>query len=361
MALKQKPKNNGETNMNLFKSVGISVGLFLAVIFCLLTFRFINVAPTDVAVVVDKFGHKVDPMPLGVGYQFYNGWSTDMVTYHIAARSFPKDSMSTDNSANEYNMSLKTIDGQGVKVDMTIIYSLNAKDVPALHSVVGPDYEDQILLPQVRSEARIAIGSYTSEQMYDGKVREQIQAAIKQKLVAALAKYPAINIQDVLMRDFAWENPDYQHLIEQKKIAAQQVEVNKNLVAASLEMAQKQQADAEGNKLQAVQEAEGKGESLKAVAEGNAASIKINADAERYKLEQEAAGNLARYKAEAEGKKLAAEALGGGQYVVALKFAESLSPDLKVVAYPTGAPGTTSLMDLTGVFGQMFKKQEAQQ
>lgn len=97
---------------------------------------------------------------------------------------------------------------------------------------------------------------------------------------------------------------------------------------------------------------------MKAVqeAEGRAQSAKIEADANRYKLEQEAAGNLARYKAEAEGKRLQAEALGGGQNVVALAFAEKISDKLQIWGVPVGQQNS-SIMDLSGVFGKMFKKE----
>lgn len=316
---------------------------FIIFLFLIMTFGWVNVHPTEVAVEIDKVGGHVKQEPLGVGYHFFNHFTTDMVTYQVSARSFPHDSMNSDQHANEWNMSLKTIDGQGIDVDMTIIYSLNAKDVPNLHAAVGPSYEDQILLPQVRSEARIAIGQYTAEQMYDGKVREQIQASIKEKLVAAIAKYPAINIQDALMRDFRWQNAEFQKMIEAKKIASQQVEVNKNLALAQGENAKQVEAQALGQKLKAIQEAEGRAESMK-----------IEADAQRYKLEQEAAGQLAKYKAEAEGKRLSAEALGGGANVVALEFAKNIPPTMQTFGIPMGA-NNTSIMDVNGVFGKMFK------
>ena len=108
-------------------------------------------------------------------------------------------------------------------------------------------------------------------------------------------------------------------------------------------MAKKQEADARGKKLMAIQDAE-----------GEAQAKKINADAERYKLEQEAAGKLAGYKADAEGKKLQAEALGGGSNVVALKFAENIPDKLQIWGVPVGNQNT-SIMDISGVFGNMFK------
>jgi regulator of protease activity HflC (stomatin/prohibitin superfamily) len=327
--------------------IGAAILVFLGIFIFFLTFGWVNVQPTEVAVQVNKIGHSVSPEPLGVGYRTFNRWSTDMVVYHIGAQSYPRDSMGTDQHQNEWNMSLKTKDGQGVDVDFTVIFSLNAKDVPALHQQVGQDFETQILLPQIRSEARIAIGQYSAEDMYDGKIRDTIQGAIKEKLSAALSKYPAINIQSALMRDFRFQNPEFQKAIEQKKLAAQTVEVNKNLALASAEMAKKMEQDALGEKLKAIQKAE-----------GEAQAKKVNADGERYKLEQEAAGKLAGYKADAEGKKLAAEALGGGQFVVALKFAESLPPTFRTFVVPVGQ-NTTSLFDINGLTKGLFSKEIA--
>ncbi len=319
---------------------------FLAVIgiavFLVVSFGWVNVQPTEVAVEINKIAGKVGEKPLGVGYHFFNRWVTDMVIYKVAARAYPSDTLASE-EAKKYSLELKTNDGQNVEVDLTIIFALDAQGVPALHQQVGSNYEDQILLPQIRSEARLAIGSFSAEEIYQGKVRDTMQQAIKQKLVDVLAKYPAIHIHDALIRHFSF-SPDFQKAIEQKKLAGQQVEINKNRALAQEEEAKRQEAEARGGKLKAIQEAEGR-----------AQSAKIEADANRYKLEQEAAGNLARLKANAEGQRLLADAVGGGQNVVALKFAENLSDKLQIYGYPVGQQ-TTSIMDVSGVFGQMFKK-----
>ena len=319
------------------------VALFVVVLILIfMPIGIITVQPNEVAVEVDKVGHKVVSEPQGVGYHIFNRWSTDMVAYIVSSRAYPSDTTGSE-KGKDYTLTLKTNDGQNIDVDLTIIYSLNAKDVPNLHQQIGTHYEEQILLPQIRSEARIAIGNYTAEEIYTGKARDEIQGAIKKRLTDVLAKYPAIQIQDALMRHFSF-SVEFEKAIEQKKMAAQKVEINKNLAAAQEQEALRVEAEARGNKLKTVQEAEGR-----------AQSVKIEADASRYKLEQTAAGNLAIYKADAEGKKLQAEALGGGQNVVALKFAENIPDKLQIWGIPVGA-NNTSLMDLTGVFGNMFKK-----
>lgn len=127
-------------------------------------------------------------------------------------------------------------------------------------------------------------------------------------------------------------------------LAAQQVEINRNKALAEEEEAKRKEAQARGEKLKTIQEAEGR-----------AASVKIEADAQRYKLEQEATGNLAIYQAEAEGKRLLTQAVGGGQYVVGLKFAERLAPGVQTITVPISENGNY-LMDISGIMKQALNK-----
>ena len=336
---------NSVTNLKWRKEYGMRMGGLIlgVVVFVILvvSFGWVNVHPTAVAVEINKVAGKVNDTPKGVGYHFYNRWITDMVIYKVSARAYPSDTLASE-EAKKYSLELKTNDGQNVQVDLTIIYALDPRMVPQIHQQIGVNYEDQILLPQVRSEARLAIGSYSAEAIYQGKVRDQMQQAIKDKLVAGLSKYPAIKIHDALIRHFSF-SPDFERAIEQKTLAAQQVEINRNRALAQEEESKRQEAEARGFKLKAVQEAEGR-----------AQSAKIEADASRYKLEQEAAGNLAIYKANAEGQKLLSDALGGGQNVVALKFAENIPDKLQIWGLPVGQQ-STSLMDVSGIFSQMLK------
>lgn len=336
-----KRKMKGRSEM---KIGGIAIAV-LACVFLMVfifTFGWINVHPTEVAVEVSKTGHKVMEMPRGVGYHVFNRFSTDMVIYKVAARPFPTQTAKSERSS-EYTMELKTNDGQNISVDLTIIYSLKANEVPQLHQQIGPNYEDEIILPQLRSEARLTIGEFSAEEIYQGKVRDAIQEKVKEKLIKSLCIYPAMQIQSALLRHFEFSK-EYQLSIEQKKLAAQKVEINKNLAEAEKQAAFQKENLAMGEKLKAIQDAE-----------GTAGAKKINADAERYRLEQEAIGKLAGYKADAEGKKLAAEALGGGQNVVALKFAETLPLTFQTFVVPVGQ-NTTSLMDINGLTKGLFSK-----
>ncbi len=326
-------------------SIGMAVLIVIVGLFFLMTFGWITVDPTEVAVQVNKIGGTVSPEPLGVGYHFYNRWKTDMAKYDIAVRSWPED-VEKSEKKTEFTLELKTKDGQKCFIDVTLLVALRKNEVPELHKQIGATWATQVLLPQMRSESRIVIGSYTAEELYDGTVRDKVQQAITTKLVASMAKYPAIDVKDSLLRHLEFD-PSFEKAILDKKLAAQTVEINKNLAKAQEEMAKKQEAEARGLKLQAVQ-----------AAEGRAAAVKVEADAERYRLEQDAAGSLAKYKAEAEGKRLLTEAIGGGANLVALTFAQNIPDKLQIWGIPTGQ-NNTSLMDVSGIFGGMFPKTAA--
>jgi regulator of protease activity HflC (stomatin/prohibitin superfamily) len=307
------------------------------------TAGLVGIQATEAGVKINKLANTVDEKPLPVGWHLYNRIKTSIFVYRVSAKSFPIEADLADTrKAGRFTLELKTKDGQDISVDMTMIYALKTVDVPRLHQDVGPTFEEDVLLPQMRSEGRIVIGSFQAEEIYQGEVRGKIQTGIRDKLTGSLSKYPAIEVRDVLIRDFAFKS-EFQQAIEQKKLAAQKIEINKNEALAAEEMAKKMEADARGSRLMAVQTATGKAD-----------AVKLEADAEKYKLEQQAAGQLAVFRAEAEGKRLLADALGGGSNVVALKFAENIPDKLQIWGIPTGQQ-SVSIMDLSDTFSGMFK------
>jgi len=303
-----------------------------------------EIKPTEVGVVIKKYEGRIVEQPISVGYHLYNPFATDIAVYDIAARSFPDTEKSE--KSEKYTLDVKTKDGQNVDIDLTIIFSLRAGEVPQLHKQVGVSYSQQIIMPQIMAESRSVIGAYGAEDLYDGASRDTIQVTLKKRMESQFNKYPAVQLHDVLIRSFRF-SPAFEKAIEDKKIASQQVEVNKQRALAQEEESKRQEAQARGEKLKYLQEAEAKMNAAKMEAQGQAEAIKLNADANRYKLIAEAEGKLAIYKSDAEGKKLAAQALGGGHNVVALKFAETLPANLKVI----GVPMTDSSMNIMSMQG----------
>ncbi len=113
------------------------------------------------------------------------------------------------NTMTPYNVRIKEVELKSIKVltnngleidmDLTLRYSLITEKVAVLHDRVGQNYENSIVIPEIRSATREVIGKYSPEELYSAK-REIIQEEITGKTESALkAKY--INLDAVRIRN----------------------------------------------------------------------------------------------------------------------------------------------------------------
>jgi hypothetical protein len=103
--------------------------------------------------------------------------------------------------------------------------------------------------------------------------------------------------------------------------------------------------------------AEGQKQKQKRIKEAEAEKEELRLQGEGKKLRdiEIAAGNLALFKAKAEGTRLQVLAYGSGDTYASVKWAESIGPDFQVYGVPTGAPSTSSIVDLNSVIQGAFK------
>ena len=113
------------------------------------------------------------------------------------------------NTLTAYNVRIKEVPLKGIKVltnngleidmDLTLRYSLTPEKVAVLHDIVGQNYENSIVIPEIRSATREVIGKYSPEELYSAK-REIIQKEITNKTEVAL-KTKYINLDAVRIRN----------------------------------------------------------------------------------------------------------------------------------------------------------------
>ena len=286
-----------------------------------------DIAPGEVGLEIKMIGSDrgIKKETLNTGTRWIEPFTIDVVTY---------DTRKKQHTVTDMNAS--TQDGQPIQVDISLEVGLNDKNVPYLHENVGRNYFNQIVYPALRSEVRNATSQLKSSLVYTGKGRQHIQEAVLKTLSTKFATY-GIDI-DVNLRDITFTNADFVGALEEKAVATEREVIKKREAAAAEQEAIRVANIAEGIKQQDIKRAEAK--SRAAALEG----IGL-----RKKLEQEAKGNLAIAKAKAEGTRLQVQAYGSGKTYASVKWAENLAPKLKVYGIPTGAAGTTSLMDLNGM------------
>jgi regulator of protease activity HflC (stomatin/prohibitin superfamily) len=287
-----------------------------------------------------KQGIKVNPLEPGLYMHIPH--LTEVVKYPVKEQQYH---MFKETEMTRDDVSFKTKDGQKAWIDVTVRYRLLFDKLSVLHREYGGTYIESVLRPTVRSLVNNKLGEFSAEQIYDGKTRQTVAKDIGELMNVGYqgqrgTREMGLEIVDVLFRRFEFTE-EYQAAIELKRIASEQ-----NL--AAVELAKKKEAEARGEKLAVIQKAEGEAE-----------QVRLEADAGLYAKLKEAEGIEAVGKAEAMAQSALADALGGGGEVVRLEFARHLAPSFQVWGIPTGDK-TSSVMDLSGLFGSMFPKGSAQ-
>lgn len=297
-----------------------------------------EIDPGEVGLVVQMIGNNrgIQEDPLATGTHWIEPFSNDVVTYDTRAQQYylydPK---------SDAGVPAATMDGQPILVDVSLEVSLLPSNVKNLHQGIGSRYYDQVVYPKARSLIREWTARKLSDEIYTGEGRKFVQDGIESELHKMLAD-KGINVI-VNLRDIVFTNKGFVATLERKAEAAQKVIIAEREAEAAVNNAKKVANDAEGEKQKRIKAAEAEREELR-----------LNGEGERLKQEEIAKGILAIKKAEAEGARLQVQAYGDGKTYASVKWAENLGPNVKVYGIPTGAPGTSSIVDLNGVIKNAF-------
>jgi len=136
-----------------------------------------------------------------------------------------------------------TQEGLQVGIDLTVWHHLDPLRVVDLHQHIGPDYEDKIIRPAVRSVIRMVISEYAVMDVYSSR-RAAIQDEINAK-VKALVEKDGFVIDEVVLRDVRFTD-DFSKAIEAKQIAQQSAEQMKYVLEKEQREAERKVIEAQG-------------------------------------------------------------------------------------------------------------------
>ena len=89
-------------------------------------------------------------------------------------------------------------EGLDIGADIDVVYRLEQKHAKDVYLGVGKNYDEIILIPQLRSIIRNVISGYEAKALYDDKIRTEIRNKILNELVLKMGD-SGIIIDDVLM------------------------------------------------------------------------------------------------------------------------------------------------------------------
>ena len=136
-----------------------------------------------------------------------------------------------------------TQEGLQVGIDLTVWHHLDPDKVIAIHQRIGPDYEEKIIRPAVRSVIRLVISEYAVMDVYSAK-RAKIQDEINDH-IKKLVQDDGFVIDEVVLRDVRF-TPEFTKAIEAKQIAQQAAEQMKYTLEKEEKEAERKVIEARG-------------------------------------------------------------------------------------------------------------------
>jgi len=136
-----------------------------------------------------------------------------------------------------------TQEGLQVGIDLTVWHHVDPLKVANIHQKIGPDYEEKIIRPAVRSVIRLVISEYPVMDVYSSK-RAQIQDEINVKIKQLLEKDGFI-IDEVVLRDVRFTE-EFTKAIEAKQVAQQAAEQMKYTLEKEQKEAERKVIEATG-------------------------------------------------------------------------------------------------------------------
>ena len=136
-----------------------------------------------------------------------------------------------------------TKEGLQVGIDLTVWHHLDPQRLVDIHQKIGPDYEDKIIRPAVRSVIRLVISEYAVMDVYSSR-RATIQDEINKKVRTILDKDGFV-VDEVVLRDVRFTD-QFGKAIEAKQIAQQSAEQMKYVLEKEQREAERKVIEAQG-------------------------------------------------------------------------------------------------------------------
>jgi regulator of protease activity HflC (stomatin/prohibitin superfamily) len=280
------------------------VGIAAGVIFSAIGQGILLVQPTQVAVVVNTLNGQLDPNPRRGGTHIIVPVVQQAFAYPLVQQSVSMDG--TQGATDEGEVVARSSDGQEVRLDISVIYSIDPINVNTLHLNWQDRYANQFVVPQARGIIRDAVSGFEAADIYAGG-REALSDTAAERLRVRLAQ-DGLVLSDLIIRDITF-SAQYAEAIEQAQVAAQEAQ------RARLVVQQRQQ----------------EAEQLRVQAQGQR-------DAEITRAEGQAQATVLQARAEAEALRLVSEQIAANPTLIQYQYIQTLADNIRLALVPSNSP-----------------------
>ncbi len=240
------------------------VGFVGGIVLFIVSSGILIVQPARAAVIVNVLTGELEDPARAPGTSIIIPGLQEYIIYQTDQREYTMSGISSEGrlQGNDAVEAL-TVDGQEVRLDITVLYRIARSDVNQIHLNWQSRYESDFIRPTVRAVARDVVSQYEAERIY-GQDREILGNNISQVVSDRMAE-EGLTLTSLLVRQIEF-NDSFAQSIEEKQIEDQKL----------------QRARTEAERVQT--EASGRADALEQEARGRANARLIEAQAEAEAL-----------------------------------------------------------------------------
>ncbi len=244
----------------------------VALILTVVSSGMVFVQPTERGVVISALDEGVRDEALEPGLHWIVPFLENAIMYPISRQTYTMSIAHSEGAiAGDDSVEARTSDGQIVKIDASVIFSIDPDRTVEQHIKWNGAYVDNLVRPVARGIIRDAVSQFGIEEVVSTKRFELAELMFTG--MENILNEGGFSLADFVLRNIAFSD-EYAASVEQKQIAEQQAQQAENIV-------QQREFEAE----QARQVAEGIADANVIEAEGNAKAIVVQAEAEAKALE----------------------------------------------------------------------------
>ncbi len=245
------------------------VGFVAGVVLFVISSGILIVQPARAAVIVNVLTGELENPARAPGTSIIIPGLQEYIIYPTDQREYTMSGISTEGrlQGNDAVEAL-TIDGQEVRLDITVLYRIERGDVNQIHLNWQNRYESDFIRPTVRAVARDVVSQFEAEAIY-GLEREALGGRISD-VVGREMKEQGLTLTSLLVRQIDF-NDAFANSIEEKQIEEQKLQ------RARTE-AERVQTEASGRADAAEQEARGRANARLIEAQAEAEALRVISD-----------------------------------------------------------------------------------
>ena len=307
-ATRGQPIKNGSTV--------VIVAIIGAIVLSTVSAGLVFINPEERGVVISAIqssGYR--QQPLDPGLKWIIPFAENVVRYPISKQTYTMSIAKDEGQIiGDDSIEARTSDGQVVKVDASVIFSVNPEQVVNVHITWQDRYSTDLVRALSRGVIRDAVSQFGIEEVYSSK-RLELVVKIRDEMKIKLEENGLL-LSDFVLRNISFSD-EYAASVETKQIAEQQAQQAKFVVEQRRQEAEQMRQTAEGKKDAAILEAQGRAESRL-----------IEADAE------------------AKGLTMIAAVLQNNPDLLTYQYITKISPNVDVMFLPSDAPFIFPLPDV---------------